>query len=96
MEIHHDKHHGAYVSKVNDAIEGKSDLESKSIEELISDLSAVPEGIRTAVRNNGGGHANHSLFWKVLSPKGGRRAHRRIGRGDQVRFRQLRRLQDQV
>jgi len=71
MEIHHDKHHAAYISKVNAAIEGKSDLESKSIEDLISNLDAVPENIRGAVRNNGGGHANHSLFWKLLSPNGG-------------------------
>jgi len=71
MEIHHDKHHAAYVSKVNAAIEGKSDLESKSIEDLIRDLSTVPEEIRGAVRNNGGGHANHSLFWTVLGPNGG-------------------------
>ncbi|MEX2578124.1 MAG: superoxide dismutase [Verrucomicrobiales bacterium] len=71
MEIHHDKHHATYVSKLNDAISGKGDLESKSIEELISDLGSVPEDIRTAVRNNGGGHANHSLFWKILSPNGG-------------------------
>jgi Fe-Mn family superoxide dismutase len=68
MEIHHDKHHAAYVSKLNAAIEGKADLESKSIEELISSLSAVPEDIRTAVRNNGGGHYNHSLFWNVIGP----------------------------
>ncbi len=71
MEIHHDKHHAAYVSKVNDAISGNSSLESKSIEELISDLGSVPEDIRGAVRNNGGGHANHSLFWKTMSPNGG-------------------------
>ena len=71
MEIHHDKHHAAYVSKVNDAIKGKADLESKSIEDLISNLSAVPDDIRGAVRNNGGGHANHSLFWKVLGPNAG-------------------------
>jgi superoxide dismutase, Fe-Mn family len=70
MEIHHGKHHNGYVTKVNAAIEGTG-LESKSIEELISDLSAVPEDKRGAVRNNGGGHANHSLFWTVLSPKGG-------------------------
>lgn len=70
MEIHHDKHHAAYVSKVNGALEGHEDLASKSIEELISDLGAVPEGIRGAVRNNGGGHANHSLFWKVIAPGG--------------------------
>ncbi|MFP6677747.1 MAG: superoxide dismutase [Pirellulaceae bacterium] len=70
MEIHHSKHHNAYITKVNAAIEG-TDLESKSIEELVSDLSAVPEDKRGAVRNNGGGHANHSLFWTVLSKDGG-------------------------
>lgn len=71
MEIHHDKHHAAYVAKLNEAIAGKADLESKSIEELISDLSAVPEEIRGAVRNNGGGHANHTLFWSILGPDAG-------------------------
>ncbi len=71
MEIHHTKHHQAYINKVNDALEGHADLVSKSIEDLMSDLSAVPEKIRGAVRNNGGGHANHSLFWTIMSPKGG-------------------------
>lgn len=71
MEIHHTKHHQAYITKANDALEGHSDLASKSIEDLMSDLSAVPENIRTAIRNNGGGHANHSLFWTVMSPNGG-------------------------
>lgn len=71
MRIHHDKHHQGYVNKVNAALEGHPDLQSKSIEELMSDLDAVPEDIRTAVRNNGGGHANHSLFWSVMSPDGG-------------------------
>jgi len=70
MEIHHTKHHQAYIDKVNAALEN-SGLESKSIEKLISDLNAVPESKRTAVRNNGGGHANHTLFWKVMSPNGG-------------------------
>ncbi|MEC8209121.1 MAG: superoxide dismutase, partial [Verrucomicrobiota bacterium] len=70
MEIHHDKHHNAYVSKLNDAIVG-TDLENKSICELIGDLSAIPTETRGAVRNNGGGHANHSFFWKILSPNGG-------------------------
>ena len=70
MEIHHSKHHNAYITKVNDAIKGTK-LASKDINSLISNLSAVPENIRGAVRNNGGGHANHSLFWKILSPKGG-------------------------
>lgn len=71
MEIHHDKHHGGYVSKLNAALEGHADLESKSIEDLLGSIDSVPESIRTAVRNNGGGHANHSLFWEILSPNGG-------------------------
>jgi Fe-Mn family superoxide dismutase len=71
MEIHHDKHHAAYVSKTNAALEGHDALAAKSIEDLISDLASVPEGIRGAIRNNGGGHANHSLFWTVMSPSGG-------------------------
>ncbi len=71
MEIHHTKHHQAYIDKVNAAVQGTA-LENKSIEELISDLSAVPEDKRGVVRNNGGGHANHSLFWTILGPnKGG-------------------------
>ncbi len=71
MEIHHDKHHQAYITNVNKAIEGKPDLEGKSIEDLIGNLSAVPEDIRTAVRNNGGGHANHTFFWQIMGPNGG-------------------------
>ena len=71
MEIHHTKHHQTYITKLNGAIEGNADLEGKSIEDLISDLSLVPESIRGAVRNNGGGHANHSFFWNNLSPNGG-------------------------
>ncbi|WP_078545634.1 superoxide dismutase SodA [Litchfieldia alkalitelluris] len=70
MNIHHTKHHNTYITNVNAALEG-SDLLNKSVEELISDLDAVPEAVRTAVRNNGGGHANHSLFWTILSPNGG-------------------------
>lgn len=72
MEIHHDKHHGAYVTNLNKALESAPELANKSVEELLSNsLSIVPEAIKTAVRNNGGGHANHSLFWKLLSPKPG-------------------------
>jgi Fe-Mn family superoxide dismutase len=71
MRIHHDKHHAAYVSKLNGALEGHADLAGKSIEDLIADLGSVPEAIRGAVRNNGGGHANHTLFWQVMSPSGG-------------------------
>ncbi len=70
MEIHYGKHHATYISKLNDAVSGSA-LESKSVEDLIGDLSAVPENIRGAVRNNGGGHANHSLFWQLMSPDGG-------------------------
>jgi Fe-Mn family superoxide dismutase len=70
MEIHHDRHHQAYITNLNNAIAGKADLESKSALDLISDLSAVPEEIRGAVRNNGGGHVNHSFFWKVIAPGG--------------------------
>jgi len=71
MEIHHDKHHQAYITNLNKAIEGKPGLEGKSIEDLISNLNSVPEDIRTAVRNNGGGHANHSFFWQIMGPNGG-------------------------
>ncbi|MCW1884094.1 superoxide dismutase [Luteolibacter flavescens] len=70
MEIHHGKHHNAYVTNLNAALEGKADLAAKSAEELISDLGSVPEDIRTAVRNNGGGHVNHTFFWKVIAPGG--------------------------
>jgi superoxide dismutase, Fe-Mn family len=71
MNIHHTKHHNAYVTNLNNALQGQDELLSKSVEEVISNLDAVPESARTAVRNNGGGHANHSLFWKILSPNGG-------------------------
>lgn len=71
MEIHHDKHHAAYVNNLNKALEGHADLQAKSLDELLTNLNALPEAIRTAVRNNGGGHANHSMFWKLMSPNGG-------------------------
>src|SRR5215831_15392205 len=71
MEIHHGKHHAAYVTNVNKAVAGKPELEKKTVEQLISNLDAVPADIRTAVRNNGGGHANHSMFWKIMAPKAG-------------------------
>ena len=70
MNIHHGKHHQAYVTNLNKALEAHADLQSKSIEELLSDLSAIPEGIRMAVRNNGGGHWNHTFFWKLMTPGG--------------------------
>src|SRR5216110_1130271 len=71
MEIHHGKHHAAYVTNVNKAIAGKPDLEKKTVEELISSIDTVPADIRAAVRNNGGGHANHSMFWKIMAKGGG-------------------------
>ena len=71
MEIHHDKHHGAYVTNLNKALESVPNLQSLSVEELISKLDSVPENIRTAVRNNGGGHANHTLFWRIMKKGGG-------------------------
>jgi Fe-Mn family superoxide dismutase len=70
MRIHHDKHHGAYVNNLNTALESHSALQSKSIEALLGDLNAVPEAARTAVRNNGGGHYNHTFFWDLMAPGG--------------------------
>lgn len=71
MSIHHDKHHAAYTNNLNAALEGHADLANKSIEALLGDLNSVPEAIRTAVRNNGGGFANHNLFWSIMSANGG-------------------------
>lgn len=71
MNIHHTKHHNTYVTNLNAALEGHAELAEKSVEELVANLNEVPEAIRTAVRNNGGGHANHSFFWTILSPNGG-------------------------
>ena len=71
MEIHHGKHHQTYITKLNAALEGHPDLAAKSIEDLIADIDALPESVRAAVRNNGGGHANHSLFWKLMAPNAG-------------------------
>ena len=71
MRIHHDKHHGTYVTNLNAALENQPNLQGKSIEELLRDINSVPENIRTAVRNNGGGHANHSMFWEIMAPNAG-------------------------
>jgi superoxide dismutase, Fe-Mn family len=71
MEIHHDKHHGTYVTNLNKALEGQTNLQGLSIEELLTNLDRVPENIRTTVRNNGGGHMNHSMFWKIMKKGGG-------------------------
>jgi Fe-Mn family superoxide dismutase len=71
MENHHDKHHGAYVNNLNGALDKHPELKSWSIEDLLTKISSVPEDIRTAVRNNGGGHYNHSMFWQIMAPKAG-------------------------
>lgn len=71
MRIHHDKHHAAYVTNLNAALEKHPDLQNKSIEDLLKGINSVPEEIRTAVRNNGGGHANHTMFWEIMGPNGG-------------------------
>ena len=71
MEIHHDRHHKAYVDNVNKALEGQADLQKKNIMELLRDINKVPENIRTTVRNNGGGHANHTMFWEIMAKGGG-------------------------
>ena len=72
MEIHHQKHHNAYITKLNGALESAADWQGKDIEEIIQNLNKVPESIRTAVRNNGGGHYNHSIFWNIMAPHSGR------------------------
>src|SRR5499426_2601369 len=71
MEIHHGKHHAAYVNNLNAALEKHPDLQSKTVEDLLSNINGVPEAIRTAVRNNGGGHANHTMFWQIMGPNAG-------------------------
>lgn len=71
MHLHHDKHHNTYVTNLNAAIEKYPELGEKTIEELLSDMDAIPTDIKTAVRNNGGGHANHSFFWEIMAPNAG-------------------------
>jgi len=71
MEIHHDKHHATYIANLNKALEGHADLQGKSVDDLLRGLASLPESIRGAVRNNGGGHANHTMFWEIMGPQGG-------------------------
>ena len=85
MKIHHTKHHQAYIDKLNAAIKG-TDLENKDVNELLKDLSKIPEDIRTAVRNHGGGHSNHTLFWKVLGPNAGGEPSGKIGDAIKTKF----------
>ena len=96
MEIHHDKHHGAYVTNLNKAIEGNTELQRFTVDELIAQIDRVPENIRTAVRNNGGGHANHSMFWTIMKKGGGGEPKGELADGDQVRIRQLRGFQNEI
>jgi superoxide dismutase, Fe-Mn family len=86
MEIHHDKHHQAYITNLNTALKDQPDLQNKGIEELLQGINEVPEAIRTAVRNNGGGHANHTLFWEILSPGGSQTPSGALGEAIQSTF----------
>jgi len=94
MEIHHGKHHAAYVANLNAALEKHPALHDRSLDELLSDLGSLPEDIRTAVRNNGGGHANHSLFWPLLSGSGGGEAIGELGRAIGSEFGSLEAFQE--
>ena len=94
MRIHHDKHHNTYVNNLNGVVEG-TDLESKSLEELISDLDSVPEDIRRAVRNNGGQHSNHTMFWQIMSPNGGGEPSGELGSAIDASFGSFEDLQEQ-
>jgi superoxide dismutase, Fe-Mn family len=96
MEIHHGKHHQTYVNNLNAALESHPDLQNKSIEELMRNLNSVPESIRTAVRNNGGGHVNHSLFWKLMSSNGGGEPGGELGQAINSTFGSFANLKDQV
>ncbi len=86
MEIHHSKHHAGYVSKTNAALESYPELQDKSIQSLLSDLNALPEAVRGAIRNNGGGHANHTLFWKIMAPGAGGEPGSELAEGIKAAF----------
>ncbi len=96
MQIHHDKHHAAYVNNLNAALEKHPELQQKSVEDLLRGINSVPEDIRTAVRNNGGGHVNHTMFWEIMGPGKGGAPTRRGRRRDHRDVRQLRRVQGAV
>ncbi len=95
MEIHYSKHHAGYVAKLNAALEKHPDLQGKTVEDLIKGVDSVPEGIRTAVRNNGGGHANHSLFWTVMGPGSGGEPGGKLGDAIQSTFGDFATFKDQ-
>lgn len=96
MQIHHDKHHAAYVNNLNNALKEVSGVDGKSVEEIIADLNAIPEGVRTAVRNNGGGHANHTLFWDIMTPGGGKSPTGALGDAINATFGGVEELKKQV
>jgi len=95
MEIHHDKHHAAYVTNLNKALEGRDDLAAKSVEDLLRDFDSVPEAIQGAVRNHGGGHANHSLFWSSMEPDGGGEPSSELGAALKVKYGSFEAFQEQ-
>ncbi|HXH27067.1 MAG TPA: superoxide dismutase [Candidatus Acidoferrum sp.] len=95
MELHHDKHHQTYVDKLNAALEQAPELQGKTIEELLGNLDAVPEAIRTAVRNHGGGHFNHSLFWQMMSPDGGGEPGGKLGEGLAAKYGSFQKFTDE-
>lgn len=96
MHLHHDKHHATYVNTLNTNLEKHPELFSKSAEDLLRNLNSVPEDIRTAVRNHGGGHVNHTMFWQIMGPKAGGEPTGTLGRRNPQNLRQLRRFQNQV
>ena len=95
METHHDKHHAAYVKNLNAALEKHPELQTQSVEELLRSINTVPEDIRTAVHNNGGGHANHSMFWTIMAAKAGRPADGKVGEAIEKSFGSYAQFQEQ-
>jgi Fe-Mn family superoxide dismutase len=95
MRIHHDKHHGTYVTNLNTALEGQAGLQAKSIEALLGDLGSVPESARTAVRNNGGGHYNHTMFWDLMAPGGARQPEGKLADAIKAAFSSFDSFKDQ-
>ena len=96
MEIHHDRHHKAYVDNLNKALESAPDLQNKSIEDLLRGIKSVPANIQTAVRNNGGGHGNHSMFWEIMGPKAGGAPTGDLAQAINLDLRRVRRLQGEA
>ncbi len=95
MQIHHGKHHQAYVNNLNAALEKAPELQSLSLDDLLRDLNRVPEGVRTAVRNNGGGHCNHTLFWRIMGPRAGGEPSGEVGRAIEQSFGSFAKLKEQ-